>query len=212
MQPPRVFLDTSARRHAVRHRYQYRPVPGAPIYRLTDEDPTSRIEGELRKEIDCLDEVATMARNGRITLLTSGEAMLEFLINEKIPNNRSSPFAGIAIEYVEQPATCERILGGFPGLSSETVTAQQIRFFESLDDKRFLQIQRACGAYQGSTTSGKQIRDAFHLWCAEFADASHFLTTDLKLIRLVRNYKTAPLCLKVVKPSELLLDIGNSLN
>lgn len=177
-----------------------------------DEDPTNKIEGELRQEIDCLDEVAAMARNGRIILLTSDEAMIEFLINEKIPNNRVSPFDGIPIEYVEQPATCSRILGGVPGLSGETVVEQQIRFFESLEDKRFLQIQRACGAYQGSTISGKQIRDAFHLWCAEICDASHFLTTDLKLVRLVRNYKAAPLRLKVVRPSELLLDVGNSQN
>jgi hypothetical protein len=82
----------------------------------------------------------------------------------------------------------------------------QVDFLAGLRQKRFLHLQKACGARQGNRVVPNQLIDAFHIWCAESAAASHFLTNDFKLIRAVRNYKSSPPKVKLVKPSELLAD------
>jgi hypothetical protein len=81
-------------------------------------------------------------------------------------------------------------------------------FLKSITHPRFLQLQRACGAFQGDSVKENQLADAFHIWCAEAANASHFLTTDFTLANLVRRHRTAPPQVRVVAPSELLDELG----
>ena len=59
--------------------------------------------------------------------------------------------------------------------------------------------------YQGKNRPNpNQLKDAFHIWCAESAGANYFLTGDFKLIDLVSRQKKCSLKTNVVKPSELI--------
>jgi hypothetical protein len=78
----------------------------------------------------------------------------------------------------------------------------------SINDKRFIELQRACGAFQGhiKPPNHNQLLDAFHIWCAEFAGCSYFLTLDFKLMRVLSKSK-AKTQLRLVRPSELLFEV-----
>ena len=206
----RVFLDTSIRKHSIRRRNLLRPVPGAGIYEFYDEDPAADVSGDLRREIDFLGDVANAAREGKIKLLSHIETMTELLGILLFPSPGQSVFDGIEIEHVDGPIEYSRLVTPLSAFSEDSAKDLQVQFFEQLHHPRFLQIRRACGAYQGEGVSVRpnQIIDAFHIWSAESAGATHFLTTDFKLTRVVANYKKAPLRLKVVTPSQLLEEIG----
>ncbi len=73
---------------------------------------------------------------------------------------------------------------------------------------RFLELRKICGANQGSSVNENQLIDAFHIWCAEEAGATYFLTCDLKLRNLIRNRTQNPLRLELVAPTELLAALG----
>jgi hypothetical protein len=203
----RVFLDTSIRKHSIRSRNLLRPAPGGGLYEFYDEDPAADVSGDLRREIDLLSDVADAARAGKIQLLSHLETMTELLGILLFPSPGESVFDGIEIENIAGPIEYSRVV--FGGGSAKEL---QVQFFDQLDHPRFLQIRRACGAYQGEGVPVRpnQIVDAFHVWSAESAGATHFLTTDFKLTRVVANYKKAPLKLKVVTPSQLLDEIGKA--
>lgn len=125
-----------------------------------------------------------------------------------VPGPGISVLHGVDIETVEGPIEYSRVIVG-PHLGLGDPRELQIQFLRGIEDKRFLQLQRACGAWQGSSVNDNQLLDAFHVWCAEHAAATHFLTTDFKLTRVVKTYKQAPPQLKIVTPSELILDLSS---
>jgi hypothetical protein len=206
---PRVFLDTSVRKHAIRKRTTLRP-RGNGAYELSELDPAADVQPELKREIDLLTQVATVARKGMIKLLSHIEATSEFFSILLLPGPGESVFAGLEIELVNGPFEYSRLASPMPPFITGSAKDIQIEFVAKIHDARFLEIRSACGADQGPGVAAprNQLLDAFHLWCAESADATHFLTTDLKLTRVVRTYRKAPLKLKVVAPSELLADLG----
>lgn len=203
-----VFLDTSARKHAIRDRESLRIIRGTTAYEFFTQDSASGVDHKLKSEIDLLPRVAALARAGRIKLITSPELIVELLGTFTIPNAGSSVFDGIAIESVDGPVEYSRILGGWFGDRLGSAKELQVAFLRSLQADRFIELQRACGAYQGRTLNENQLVDAFHIWCAEHAGATHFLTTDFKLGNVTKTFKGAPLKVKIVKPSELLLELG----
>jgi hypothetical protein len=108
-------------------------------------------------------------------------------------------------EIVQAPINYSRVLYG----GIEDWWEGQYRFLCSLNDDRFLQLQRITGAYQGEgkTVNRNQMLDAFHLWCAEYNGSDFFLSLDFKLARVIENAKSKPR-VPVVRPSELLAAIG----
>lgn len=212
-QRPRVFLDTSVIKHSIRSRGVLKPRSQQPrwvgqvVYDLVDEDPTSRVHDEpLRTEIDLLSRVAELARRGEIELLSHVESQLEFWGILLVPGGGISELLVAGITHVEGPIKYSRIIAApFLGEPARTL---QIRFLRSLQHQRYLDLQRACGAHQGDHVNEKQLLDAFHIWCAEEAGATHFLTTDFKLLRAMRSHKTYPPQVRVVVPSELLNEIS----
>lgn len=187
-----------------------RPVPGAGIYEFYDEDPARDVTGELRREIDLLPQIADLARSGRIKLLAHIEATAELLSILMLPSPGESVFHGIEIEKLDSPVEYSRFVTAMPPYLEGSPKEIQAGFFDRLGHPRFLEIRRACGAYQGEGVKVResQIMDAFHIWCAEFGEATHFLTTDFKLTRVVSTYKKAPLKLKVITPSQFLADMA----
>lgn len=94
----------------------------------------------------------------------------------------------------------------FGGIDTDFKRAQY-EFLCSLKHKRFLQLQRATGAYQGPNgINENQLLDAFHLWCAEYNASDFFLTLDFNLARAVKGAKSVR-TVPVVRPSELLLAV-----
>lgn len=179
---------------------------GQTLYDLVDEDPTSGRQDEpLRTEINRLPRVAELARRGDIELLTHMESIVEFLGIHLISAGRSSELLQAGVTSVKDPIQYSRIIAApFLGISAE---ALQIQFLKDLKHRRYLELQRASGAYQGDHVNENGLLDAFHNWCAEETGATHFLTTDFKLLRAVRNHRTYRPRVRVVSPSELLAEI-----
>lgn len=214
----RVFLDVSVMQHSIRSRtvLRKRPRPGLgghDLFEIIQEDPTSRKREEpLRTEIDSLSRVAELARRGEIELLFHSETIVELLGNLKFPGPGSSELAAAGVTKVKGPVEYSRFITPFPPspLSGKTWRTMQIDFLKSLDHPRFLQLQRACGAYQGDHVNESQLVDAFHVWCAEEAGATHFLTNDFDLIDLVKKHKRWPPRVRVLAPSELLSEVAKA--
>jgi len=80
----------------------------------------------------------------------------------------------------------------------------QLRFLSSLKDRRFLELQRITGAYQGQGKINRnQLLDAFHLWCSEHNRCDFLLSLDFQLAGMIERGKSKPL-VRVVRPSQLL--------
>lgn len=208
---PCVFLDASVRKHAIRRRERLYPIPGTAVYRLEERDPTRKVEGDLRAEIDAISDVAHLARSGMIKLTSNLETTFELLTIVSLPSPGKSEFDGIIVENVPAPFEYSRYVTAPPGFET-TAKELQYAFLASVKDGRFLQIQRACGAYQGASRppNANQLADAFHIWCAEASGADYFLTTDLKLTRVVSRYKRAFLHVQVVAPTQLLAELNSA--
>jgi hypothetical protein len=73
-----------------------------------------------------------------------------------------------------------------------------------LEHKRFRDLQRITGAYQGEGKPNRnQLLDAFHLWCAEHNGSDFFLSLDFKLAKIIERSISKPM-VAVVRPSQLL--------
>jgi hypothetical protein len=179
------------------------------VHEIVDIDPTASVEPKLRAEIDLLSEVARRARVGDIELVWHIETELEFFGIYQLDGGRSE-LLDAGVTMVDGPLKYRRLLSPMSPLSRDTWRSPRTDFLKSVNHPRFLELQRACGAFQGDHINEQQLADAFHVWCAEATDASHFLTTDFKLARSVRGHKTAPPRVRVVAPSELLDELGPS--
>lgn len=213
----RVFLDTAAVKHSIRSRTVLSPRPHTlsvgefVVHDLVEIDPTASVNSEpLRTEIDLLSQVAERAKAGDIELLWHTEGEVEFFSIHLLPGGGTSELLDAGVTMVDGPIKSSRLLSPMFPLSGETWRSLRKDFLAGLDHQRFRELQRACGAIQGDHVNENQLVDAFHIWCAEAADASHFLTTDFKLVRLVRGHKTAPPRPRVVTPSELFEEMGRN--
>ena len=168
-------------------------------------------EGELRNEALLLRKVADEAVTGAIRLITQDEVVDEVMT---LPWARGAHLYGVPIEWVDAPIEYSRIIGRIvPSPPSERRNdwkESMVEFMLDVDHPRYKQLQLACGANQGATINEDQLIDAFHVWCAEGAGATHFLTLDFALIKNVRRHRRYPPRVKLVKPSELLYDLWNA--
>jgi|GEM_PF-1293288 len=145
--------------------------------------------------------IAALAKERKISLLSHAEVNFELM---GLPRSKGKGpyFYGAPIQNIEGPFQYERIFVDFTGRD------HQFEFLCSVKHPRFLELQRACGAFQGHDRlpNRNQLIDAFHLLCAESANASYFLTLDDKLIRILSNHpkvKTKVICIT----PQLFLDI-----
>ena len=165
-----------------------------------------RNQEPLYKGIKLLPRVINFAKQGKFAFCTNFETMFEFwgilLLEEK-----KSYFEGSEIKEVQAPIKYSRILAGF-GQDSKT---RQFEFLKSIKDKRFQELQKVTGAYQGENKYNRnQLLDAFHFWCAEYNKCDYFLTLDFKMINHLRKQKKFTSMVKIVSPVELLNEIKNT--
>jgi hypothetical protein len=215
----RVFVDTATLRHSIRSRTRLVPqkqttvwggkVLEFDVYELNTLDPTAKVTEEpLRTEIDLLSRVAMLAKSGEIELLWQVETQLEFLGQYKMPGGGRSELAEAGLTLVSGPIEYSRMITPPLGMPGQTWRSMQLGFLRSLQHPRFLELQRICGANEGAQKRrDSQLKDAFHIWSAEVANATHFLTTDFKLVHRVRDFKALSTVVKVVAPSDLMADL-----
>jgi len=167
-------------------------------------NPNERIlNTDLKAEAGLLQKVANMAKSGRLILMVQSETQLE---TWGLPNmdSEDGPMYGAPVVDGDAPIHYARIVAG----GGESADDYQLDFLRSLRDSRFLELQRATGAYQGAgRLNSNQLLDAFHLWCAEHNHCDYFLTLDFKLQRVLKR-SSMELSVSVVRPSELLQAAG----
>jgi hypothetical protein len=213
---PKVYIDTTVLKFSATQLPRLRPKRqkinwGGQDHQLTVYDfvhvnPNDSIDNpELKAEVELLPVIAEAGKAGVIKYVIQVEALFE---SWGIPKMKSETgtFYDAPYEYIEAPVKYSRILVGAGSDPKE----MQFRFLSSLKDKRFIELQKLTGAYQGpGKLNRNQLLDAFHLWCAEHTDCDYFLTLDFKLIRVVGKQKGRFLS-EVVKPSSLISRIGLS--
>jgi hypothetical protein len=175
-------------------------------YDLRNINPNDRINNrDLRAEVNLLPEIAAFARFGTVEFMMNIEVMSEFF---GLPGSMEAKgFYHVPITYTDPPIEYQRLIFGPNGESHDEMMTQ---FLEGINHKRFLQLQRACGAFQGQyRPNPNQLKDAYHVWCAEVANADYFLTCDLKLVRQISLHKQHAPKVKVVKPSQMLSLLQN---
>ena len=214
---PKVYIDTTVLKFSATQLPRLRPRKqninwGGRDHELTVHDfvrinPNDSIDNpKLKAEAELLPSLAEAGKNGIVKYVIQVETTFESWGIPKM-DSETGKFYDAPYEYVEAPIKYSRVLIGF-GFDAREM---QFRFLSSIKNKRFLELQKITGAYQGPGKFNRnQLLDTFHLWCAEYNNCDYFLTLDFKLIRMLRKQKSRLLS-EIVKPSELMERIGLSI-
>lgn len=159
MSPLRIFLDSSALKMAVQRRIIGRRRSKtldwgdrktvAEIVQFITVNPTANCHPRQRREARRLPIIAWLSLQGQVDLLTHAETLWEFF---GLPRTDDScgRFFGATVGSVESPFHCSRVLAGGGAPSSKDL---QANLFANIAHKRFEQLKRATGAYQGNNPS-----------------------------------------------------------
>jgi hypothetical protein len=209
-EPPVVFLDTSVLKHSADRlirgrsrkvtRYWGETPVTMDVTQFVEVYPNARVRGPLIEEFRFLPLIADLAKTARVRLVTHAEVRAEFWRLPKTDDPRGQ-FYGAPIEWGPDPLTYGRIMAGWSAIHK---TDPQLDFVKGITHPRFQELRLATGANPDSGTYRNQLLDAFHIWCAEAASAKYFLTTDLKLVRLISRHKSHPPACRVVTPAQLI--------
>jgi hypothetical protein len=219
---PKVLLDTSALKFSANFKRRIVPVNrkirnsrGELVGMIPSEiqivDDHERIAGdELRKEAQLLRRIAEAAKDKKLRLFIEQESQIEGMGLPKMDR--------VTGTFYEAPT--ERAASPFPYTRAVFAARHDAKnlaldFFKSISDERFKTLQKITGAYQGRDAATgaerynlNQLRDAFYIWCAEHNDCDYLLALDFKLVKMVRECRAHRTAVKVVKPSELLAELG----
>ena len=164
-------------------------------------NPNEKITNSvLKHETDLLPTVAELGKQGKLRFGTCFFTSMEVLGMFNI-DSRTGAFYGASYENLQAPVE-------YCGVVDKDFKKHQLRFLSNITDKRFLDLQKVTGAYQGEAkpTNLNQLLDAFHIWCAEYNECNYFLTLDFKLIKMARRTHRT-IHVKLMKPSELLQEV-----
>ena len=212
----KVYIDTTVLKFSATQLPRLHPKKqkinwGGQYHQLTVHDfvhvnPNDSIDNpKLKAEAELLPSLAEAGKTGVVKYVIQVETLFESWGIPKMDSG-TGKFYDAPCEYVEAPIKYSRILVG----AGSDARDMQLRFLSSFKSKRFLELQKMTGAYQGpGRLNRNQLLDAFHLWCAEHNSCDYFLTLDFKLIKVLRKQK-GRLLSEVVKPSELMNRIGLS--
>ena len=211
MDPPIVALDTSVLKHAVDRHIVGEQVAkrinwggqtvDATVTRWRERYPAERVSRAFRRHIKVLPFIAHLARRGRLDLRCHHEVVWEFFGLPRTTDSRGR-FYGAPLGRLSDPIRYTRMIAG----GTEDPKTLFVTFLEGLEHPRFLAIQKMTGARQGSRILPNQLVDAFHIWAADTAGVDFFLTTDIKLIRLVTARSAGDLKVRIAAPTQLLAE------
>lgn len=198
---PQMFIPVNKK-----IRNWYGRVVGVQVSRIGYVDRNTKIKhSELRLEVRLLSQIADLAKTGKLSIFLHRESIIEGM-GLPAMQNESGRFFGSPIADAETPIRYGRTI-----FSSRISTSElTLNFLKSIEDKRFKELQKVTGAYQGGDNYNlNQLLDAFYIWCAEHNKCEFMLTLDFKLIKMVRR-NLNNVQVKLVKPSELIEEIGKS--
>jgi hypothetical protein len=215
MHKARVYIDSTVLKFSATKLLRLKPRKqslnwGGKNHEVTVHDfvyinPNEKIENpDLKAETDLLPLIAELGKGQRVKFVINMETLFE---TWGIPDidSQTGPFYGAPYEEVDAPVSYSRMLLGLGTDPKEN----QFKFLVNIKDKRFLELQKVTGAYQGKEKPNRnQLLDAFHIWCAEHNGCEYFLTLDFKLIRVVRKNRRTRILVELVKPSELLQEMN----
>lgn len=161
--------------------------------------------GAQAEDAALLPILAHLAIQNRIELLWHLDGALEFAGLPKTDSPQGRLF-GAPITWAKDPGPWGRTIAG----AGKSMKEHQLDFLRSHRDPRFLALQVAVGVKAGSNHADNQLLDAWHLWCAERAEADYFLTCDYKLIRHLDGHRRTQPNVSVVTPRQLLADLVQS--
>lgn len=212
---PRVFVDTNVLKFSATELQRLRPrrqtirwghiQQEVTVYDQIVVNPNDKIKNsDLKREAEQLPALAELGKSLRVEYVMQVEAEFESWGLRNM-DSATGRFYGAPITNVEAPVWYGRTMIG-AGIDAKK---EQLRFLLSLKNRRFLELQKITGAYQGRRkTNRNQLLDAFHIWCAEHNKCDYFLTLDFKLIRLVNRVSRKALGVLAVKPSELMAKLS----
>ena len=211
---PSVFLDTTVLKASVDTRMMLLPEPKKvrwgdqefevnvhrPVFVNQNIKYLQQGNRERFEDTLFLRFIAALAKEQKIILLSHNEVFFE-LMHLPRTTGEGPRFYGAPIQEIEGPVQYGRIIADW------SKRDYQFEFLAGLKHPRFLELQRACGAFQGHNRPPhrNQLIDAFHLLCAESADAKYFLTLDDSLIRTLSTHKTYKVNLTCITPKQLLI-------
>jgi len=210
MEIPRVYLDTNIlkasatalRRYVPKERKVYLGPnnPEATVYDIGIVNPSASLMGEIKTEAELLPTLAEFGKQGTVRYFIHTETVFESWGLPKMRGNTTGRFYGAPIESAASPVQYSRVMIGY---YTQDPKEMQFDFLSGLNYKRFNELQRMTGAYQGpGKLDQNQLLDAFNIWCAEHNGCDFFLTLDFKLIRVVESSHKQTI--RLVKPSKLL--------
>lgn len=216
MELPEVYLDTNVFKFSATQLPRLKPrvqtinwgdiEQDVTVHDFVEVNPNEGISNpELSAEAEVLPKLAELGKKGFVRYLIQAETLFE---SWGIPNldSKSGPFYGAPIEHVEAPVQYERVMIG----GHQDPKEMQFDFLSRLRNKRFKQLQKITGAYQGpGKLNRNQLLDAFHIWCAEHNDCEFFLTLDFRLIKVVDTGGADRVEVNLVRPSELIKQLEN---
>ncbi|HEY1719252.1 MAG TPA: hypothetical protein VGH42_13290 [Verrucomicrobiae bacterium] len=161
-----------------------------------------------RREANLVEQIAHHVKAGKIQAVMQMETELESWNHVTLEFNEKGKFYGAPIKYVDAPFRYERTMIG----GRLSIQELQLGFFSGIKDKRFIELQKITGAFQGNDKyCHQQLLDAFHIWCAEYNRCDYFLTLDYNLIKMVARHKLKPVKPVLVRPSQLLYELSSPL-
>ena len=168
---PRVFVDTTVLKFSATELLRYAArntsvewggtiVEGV-VHDLVEIHPNDFIKNPaLKSEAELLPRAAELGKTGAVEYVMGTETLVESW-NQRNMDSESGRFYGAPIAIVDSPIKHSRVVAGL-GIDR---TKEQFRFLTSIEDKRFLELQKITGAYQGERPASQcQLMDAFHVW------------------------------------------------
>jgi hypothetical protein len=207
-----VFVDTNILKFSAVKKHVYRPKMATVNWGGTEQELkyyepyTVNDIHKIKNESQKRDAVSI----GMLAYAGISE-LLKFYIHREVSletwglpgmSSPSGRFFNCPLEEVPDPiAPQSRIIAG----GSKDFKEYTLDFLCSVKHPRFTELAKMAGAYQGETKplNLNQALDAYHIWCAESANMSYFLTMDYKLGKVVDRSKIKT-AVSIVTPDQLL--------
>jgi hypothetical protein len=205
----KIFLDTNVVMHsATEYRTQDIYFGGAragePLVRRGPIEIIKKRKArdpKLRQQIEALRDLAGKLQELGAELVMDYENFIEIKIAGRF---RKEYFYGSEIKPSERAPQFRTLIAAPRWMNSGPTENFFHNFLDGLKQKRFLQIAKQVGAFQGTYKKYNQLADAYFLWCAELNMVDYFLTLDFNLQKYIHKAPRLEYMPQVVTPIELL--------